>query len=555
MLRDGLEHSAETYEPRLGGWVQATVTPVLENGKLIGAIHFARDINARKQAEEVIRESETRYRGLFESMHSGFALHEIICNEQGVPCDYRFLEVNRAFESLTGLRAENIVGRTVKEIMPATEARWIETYGKVALTGKAVQIEDFSTVLGRHYSVSAYSPSKGQFATVFSDITEQKNTEAVVIRARDTAEAATKAKSRFLANMSHELRTPLNAIIGLSEILQFEPLNEDQLDYVKTISASGEAMLTLISDLFDFSRIELGKIEVKTEPFNIRDTVANAVALLGYQAETKQIELTSTVDAGVTETLVGDSSRLQQVLVNLLTNALKFTEKGFVRVMVRELRTPSGCRRVEFSVEDSGEGMSEAVMTRIFEPFQQGDNSSTREHGGAGLGLAICKNLVEMMGGAIRAESREGEGALFTFYIQDQTAVQPPVSSSEVRALWRGKCVCVWDDNPADLRTVESLLERCSIMPRYAENLESINARLTKDVPADAVLCNLEMPGLVEKLPEFRKLRPEVPWIAFSSWDAPLDEPIKNCFSAFIDRPLKPEQLYGSLMQIKGAKT
>ena len=314
-------------------------------------------------------------------------------------------------------------------------------------------------------------------------------------------------------------------------------------------------MLALVSDLLDFSRIELGKIEIKNETFSIRDTVADAIALLSYQAQSKGIELTSTVDDTVAAPIVGDSSRLQQVLVNLLTNALKFTAKGFVRLTVRERRTPSGCRRVEFAVEDSGEGMDDAVMKRIFEPFQQGDNSSTRQHGGVGLGLAICKNLVEMMGGAIRAESREGDGSLFTFYIQDQIAVHPPVSSSEVRESWRGKCVCVWDDNPANLRAVESLLERCSIMPRYAESLESVNDRLTKDVPADAVLCNLEMPGLAEKLSEYRKLRPDVPWIAFSSWDTPLAEPLKNCFSAFIDRPLKPEQLYGALLQIKGAKT
>jgi PAS domain S-box-containing protein len=551
MLHDRREHSIEAYEPHMGGWVELTVSPVLENDKLVGAIHITRDINARKQAEQVVKESETRYRELFESMHSGFALHEIICDKNGVPCDCRFLEANKAFEALTGLKIKNIIGRTVKEIMPATEARWIEAYGRVALTGKPMQIEDFSTALGRHYSVSAYSPGKGQFATVFSDITDQKNAEAIMSRARDAAEAASKAKSRFLANMSHELRTPLNAIIGLAEILQFEQLNKDQLDYVKTISASGEAMLALVADLLDFSRIELGKIEIKNETFSIRETVANAVALLSHQAGSKGIELTSTVDHTVSETIVGDAARLQQVLVNLLTNALKFTEKGFVRLLVRERWTPSGSRRVEFLVEDSGEGMSEAIMQRIFEPFQQGDNSSTRQHGGVGLGLAICRSLVEMMGGTICAESREGAGSLFTFSIQDQTAAKTPVSSSEVRAAWRGKCVCVWGDDPADMRAAESFLERCGVMPRYAESLESIKDRLIKDASADAVLCNLDTPGLMENLSEFRKLRPDVPWIAFSCWTKPLDESAKKNFSAFIDRPLKPEQLYSALMQIK----
>ncbi|MCC7299987.1 MAG: PAS domain S-box protein, partial [Verrucomicrobia bacterium] len=228
----------------------------------------------RKQAEAQLKESEIRYRGLFASMHAGFALHEIICDENGIPCDYRFLEVNPAFEKLTGLKSEELIGRTVKEVMPKIEAHWIEGYGKVALTGVPMQVDDFSGELGRHYAVSAYSPCKGRFATVFTDITEEKNAEVAVLRtALDVAEEANRIKTQFLANMSHELRTPLNAIIGLAELLESSTLNEEQLDYIQTISSSGESLLMLISDLLDFSKIELGKIQLRPEAFSVRTVV------------------------------------------------------------------------------------------------------------------------------------------------------------------------------------------------------------------------------------------------------------------------------------------
>jgi PAS domain S-box-containing protein len=542
-----MEYLCETDTEQF--WFCGRVTPLPgEDSRLAAVAH--EDITERKQAEMLVKESEERYRQLFESMQTGFALHEIICDEKGVPCDYRFLEINPAFEVLTGLKEEFLIGRTVKEILPDAEDRWIKVYGNVALTGEPTQIDDFSGALGRHYTVSAYSPRKGQFATIFSDVTEQKNAEAAIRQARDAAESSNRAKTQFLANMSHELRTPLNAIIGLTELLEDSTLDEEQLDYIQTIGASGEALLNLVADLLDLSKIEMGKMEVKKEVFTIREVIGKAVALLSPQAAKNGLELSCVVEAAVPEQFTSDPVRIQQVLVNLLNNALKFTSQGFVRLTVRGLLTPAGSSRVEFAVEDSGEGMDEDTIKRIFKPFQQGDSSSTRAHGGAGLGLAISKNLVEMMGGAIHVESRKDKGSRFSFYITDQTVPQNQISVSEAREQWRGRCVCVWGDDPSDMRTAEYLMERCGIMPRYAESIDSISDRLSKDVPADAVLCNLDMPGLAARLSEFRKIRPDVPWIAFSNWIAPLDEQVENCFSAFIDRPLRQDQLYGALLQL-----
>ena len=354
--------------------------------------------------------------------------------------------------------------------------------------------------------------------------------------------------------MSHELRTPLNAIIGFSEILQGSELTEEQRDHVRTVGASGEMMLTLVTDLLDFAKIELGKIEVRNEVFSLRETVHSAVEMVSHQAKKKNIALTWDVEENVPEKITSDPIRLEQVLTNLLNNALKFTEKGFVRLVVKSRILPSGVRHIRFSVEDSGEGMSDETLKRIFKPFQMGDNSNTRAHGGTGLGLAISKNLVEMMGGTIEVQSRQGRGAIFKFHITDQTVSRSRITASDVRGKWKGRCVCIWTDDPADMHAAESLLDLCGVMPRYAETIDVISGNLTHEVPPDAVLCNLDLPGLMEKLFEFRKVQPDVPWIAFSHWTEQPDEWVKNCFSAFIDRPIKPEQLYEALLQIQESK-
>ena len=509
------------------------------------------DITAKHQAAIMIQASEQRYHKLFESMQSGFALHEIIYDESGHPGDCRFLEVNAAFEKLTGFAADALIGQKVQDVLPAMREFWIELYGQVSSTGKAVQFDRFFPEFRRHYSISAYSPSVGLFATIFTDVTDRQNAQEAIRRARDSAEESSRAKTQFLANMSHELRTPLNAIIGFTELLIDSPLTEEQRDYIQTIGASGEGLLAIIADLLDLSKIEMGKMEVKKELISVRHVVGQAVQCLSAQAALKDVELTSAIDADVPDQIVSDEVRLQRVLFNLLGNALKFTENGFVQLSVSRRVSPSGSRFVVFSIQDSGIGIHADMIERIFEPFQQGDNSSTREYSGAGLGLTISKSLVEMMGGMIHVRSHPGEGSCFTFHLPEALDSISEGSFDEVRRMWRDRTVAVWNDSPADLRTLESLLERCGIIPCYVESADAVREWLSGDGSTDAVLCNLDMPDLVaDDLKALHQLYPKVPWVGLSNWMESVDEALCDEISVFIDRPVRSDQLYRALMQL-----
>jgi PAS domain S-box-containing protein len=401
-------------------WVSASWQPIYDaQGRYRGIRSSGRDISEVKEAEEALEKSEAKYRSLFENMTDGFAFHEIVTDQAGKPVDYVFLEVNGAFEKLTGLRRRDVVGRRVTEVMPGIEnepADWIDSYGKVALTGQEARFERYAEKLGRWYAVTAYSPAPGKFATLFEDVTAHKLAQEAL---REYAEELQSYSERlkqsnreledFAYIASHDLQEPLRKVVAFGGRLREryeEALDEKGRDYLDRMLRASERMQQLINDL-----LRLSRVTTKARPFGPVDLHGVAVGVLSDLEE--HISRTGAeVQLGDLPRVQADAVQMRQLLQNLLTNALKFHRRG-VRPRVKIGATIEDGHAV-VTVADNGIGFDEKYADRIFRPFQRLHGRGQYE--GSGMGLSICKKILERHGGRITARSRPGEGA--TFFVQ-----------------------------------------------------------------------------------------------------------------------------------------
>ena len=739
-------------------WAEAGELILDEVGNSVSTSGIVQDITESKQAQAALYKSEQQYRSLFDNMTEGFALHDILFDESGQPCDYRFLSVNLAFEQLTGLKHENIIGKGQHQIMPDEDPLWFKTYCNVALTGEPIHLEHYSPALQRYYGVYCYCPGPNQFAVIFNDITvrkkaeetmryhaslldniddavistdmkfnvlswnksaeniygwradevigkplgeffkpeylnetrddvirmfleqgywtgevihlgkdgtpipvigsvvkimdeqgnpmgavsvnrdirerkqaeeqrefeqmekdalinstkdliwsvnkdfkllagnksfiksikdfsgktlkrgdfllseeifsaelisfweniyktalsgrifrnefftsatensqfswldltinpiwngnevngiacfgkditERKQAEAELLQyrnhleelvktrtaeleaAKEQAEAANRAKSEFLAMMSHEIRTPMNGVLGLTHLVLQTELTDKQRNYLKNLQISGQSLLSTINDILDFSKIESGKLNLESTSFNLDDVLHRLSSSLAYHAQEKGLELVFHTQASVPRLLTGDPSRLGQVLLNIVGNAIKFANEGEVLVKTTLREQTAGRATLQFSVRDTGIGMSEETLAQLFQPFTQADSSTSRRYGGSGLGLSISQRLIHMMGGEIQVESQPDLGSIFTF-----TAVLGCKASAAAEAFTNipqvsGQSILVVDDN---IETLESL--------RIA--LESFSCNVTVEQSAEAGL-ELLMQSTPEEIAQY----------------------------------------------------
>ncbi|MDP2883852.1 MAG: PAS domain S-box protein [Ignavibacteria bacterium] len=548
-------------------WFESTNRTVRDESseRVVEIVTVSRDITYRKVAEENLAESERRLEQIIESVRSGITLSD----EKG-----HFDVFNTAMEELTGysMSEANSSGDFSKLLYPDEKTRQQVLDGLKALLEEGHSPEVETAILTKSNErrtllvTTDIVTFKGRkmFLSGFRDITGRKRVEEELKKAKETAEAATRAKSEFLAMMSHEIRTPMNSVIGMTDLLLQTQLNDEQYDFADTIRSSGDSLLTIINDILDFSKIESGKIELEERPGEPQACIEEVLDLFSPKAVQKSLDLLYWINPQVPPYVVGDMLRIRQILINLVGNAIKFTDRGEVLISLDLSWRLGDQMELKFSVKDSGIGIPQDKLDRLFKAFSQVDSSTTRKFGGTGLGLAISMRLAHLMGGKIWAESEPGKGSTFSFTIKTSA---PPKDLMVPKVFVRGKVpelsgkrVLVVDDNATNLLILRMQCEYWGLLPRTTISPVEAIEWVRKGDPFDIAILDMMIPEMdghqLGKELRVMRSRESLPLILLTSAGmTSVELGSGELFAATITKPMKHDQLFDVLMEaIAGAK-
>ena len=535
-------------------------------------LESAWDMIARKRAEEKMKEHSLELTETNERLRSEIVLREraedaairesaqlsamVSGMQEGVvfaDADNRVIKVNEYFCDLLHWESDQLLGRTIEELHTEETRRVILELIKTFRENPGSQAVVFQRPVANIEAILRVQPIyvDRRYEGVLLNVVNVSD----LVEARRKAEEADLAKSEFLANMSHEIRTPINAVIGLSYLALKTELNQKQRDYLKKIQASARSLLGIINDILDTSKIEAGKLEIERTNFLLEHVLDNIKNLVSFKVEEKHLEMYYRMEPDVPSALVGDPLRLEQVILNLVSNAVKFTEKG--EIVVSTELVERGTDRVElrFSVADTGIGMSEAQLERLFQPFAQADGSTARKYGGTGLGLLISRRLVEMMGGRIHVESKPGEGSTFSFTLS--LGLQPEVRARRtVPVDLRGLRVLVADDSPTSREIIKAMLTQMSFNVTTVNSGRAALRELEKSACGyDLIILDWRMPDLdgletaqiVRDHPDLTKVPKAIILSAYSS-EAAMNRAESMGLAGFLVKPVNESAMFNAIV-------